>query len=177
MYNSRAYNGARLQCVAKMNMFDSGDDRVRLPVKMSLSDGRTLIGNLLANMGGTLERTLNNEALFVTFEDDEPERMFAKSTILEVLPRHKGEVARKDPPLSVNKEEAAHKTLGVGQDASVEEITHAFVSLAEHYRPDRFEGVNLPPEVAEYIDSKYRKLYAAHTQMMEGKTAVISQVA
>ncbi len=158
-------------------MFNSGDDRVRLPVKMTLADGRILIGNLLANMGGTLERTLNNEALFISFEDQESERMIAKNTIVEVLARPKGEVVEEKTPLAVNIDEPAHITLGVTEGASGEEITHAFVSKAEHYRPDRFENVNLPPEVAEYIDSSYRKLYAAHNTMMEGKTHAIGQVA
>lgn len=152
------------------------DDRVRIPLNVFMKDGRELVGNLLANMGGTLDRTLNNESLFVAFETEDGERLIAKDAILEVEKRQvtkKGEL----PGLNQGSNTSPHRTLGVSASASDDEITAAFMNLVQIYRPDQFENVTLPAEVQDYINSKYRSVYEAHQSLMEGKTASLSHQA
>ena len=153
-------------------MFNTGDDRVRLHVTLSMDDGRTLQGRLLANMGGTLERTLNNEAKFVSFEDDDSEWMIAKKNIVEVVPGKHVE-AKSKSPMDVTPEKDPFKVLELDPSASDEEIAKAFLQKAEIYRTDRIDLTTLPSEVSDYMQTRYRQIYEAHSKLMEGKTQAI----
>lgn len=62
---------------------------LRMPVQLRLSDGQTPSGNMLLSIGGQVERTLNSEALFISFEDEQGQRFIAKSAIAEVTPLKK----------------------------------------------------------------------------------------
>ena len=58
-----------------------------VPVMLNMHDGRVLEGDLIITIGGQLERTLNNEANFIRFEDQDGERFISKSGILEARER------------------------------------------------------------------------------------------
>lgn len=60
---------------------------LRIPVMLKMNDGREMEGDLLVNLGGQLERTLNSEALFIKFEDETGLRFIAKTGILEAVQR------------------------------------------------------------------------------------------
>lgn len=149
------------------------DDRVRLPVKLFMKDGRELEGDILANMGGTLDRTMNNETRFIAFASEDGERMIAKDAVLEL---EKRQVSKKGDLPGLNPSgpaERPHRVLGIKADASDEEITAAFMAKVETYRPDQFTDVSLPPEVSDYINTTYRRIYEAHQTLMAGKTAAL----
>lgn len=68
---------------------DDNNSILKLPITLKMMDGRSLDGDLVVQLGGQVERTLNSEAKFILFSDDTGQRYIAKAGILEVLPRKK----------------------------------------------------------------------------------------
>ena len=60
---------------------------LKLPITIAMMDGRKFEGDLIVQLGGQVERTLNSEAKFILFADEQGPRYIAKAGILEVSPR------------------------------------------------------------------------------------------
>jgi len=54
-----------------------------------------------------------------------------------------------------------YKVLGVGKDASWDDIRAAYHALNKVYHPDVYASVNLPPEVSSYLDARTKQINAA----------------
>lgn len=164
------------------------NNRLELPVILSMQDGRELSGNLIVNLGGAIDRTLNNEARFILFSDEHGnERMIAKNGILEVRDAKKvkasAQAPNNDAPAPGMQVDApnlapapsnAHQALGVSEQATDDEIRNAFVAFAQAYNPDRLASLNLPAEAAQFCEEKYRTISAAYAQLTEGKTPALT---
>lgn len=172
------------------------NNRLELPVILSMQDGRELCGNLIVNLGGAIDRTLNNEARFILFSDEQGnERMISKSGILEVrdarriknsahAPKSDSSTPRMQVdapglasdvvPGPVLASTSAHQALGVSEQATDDEIRIAFVALAQAYNPDRLASLNLPAEAAQFCDEKYQEISAAYAKLTEGKTPALT---
>jgi len=166
------------------------NNRLRLPIVLNMQDGRELLGDLIVNIGGTMERTLNNEMKFILFGDaDGSERMIAKSNIMEAA---SGKQASLPAPAAANASDNSsaqqqtaaepqpaasdpYATLGVATTASAEEITKAYVAKAQAYSPDRIADMGLPAEVVDYCSNMHQHISAAHALLMEGQTQVLTQ--
>lgn len=166
------------------------NNRLRLPIVFNMHDGRELVGDLIVNLGGTMDRTLNNEMKFVLFGDpDGSERMIAKSGILEAAAGKAAELAAPSAANASDNSSAQqqtepeagpppadpHVTLGVAPTASAEEITKAFVAKAHAYSPERIAGMELPAEVVDYCSNMHQHISAAHALLMEGRTQQLEQ--
>lgn len=148
-------------------------DRLRLPITMNLADGHEVMGDLIVNIGGTMERTLNNETKFVLFGDlDGSERMIAKSNILAMAAR-KATKAVNLPNQNGSDDNSPYAVLGIDKSANDDQIRDAFVARAKAYHPDRFNNVDLPREVAEYTQTMSRRINEAYAMLMQGKTQEI----
>ena len=65
---------------------NNSNNRLMLPVILRLMDGRELTVDMIVNLGGAIDRTMNNESSFILIGDaDGSERLLAKSAILEVV--------------------------------------------------------------------------------------------
>ncbi len=69
------------------------------------------------------------------------------------------EEARRERPAS----RAAREVLGVGPDASEEEIVSAYREMARKYHPDRVEG--LGPEFEELANRRMKEINAAYREL------------
>ena len=148
-------------------------DRLRLPITMELAEGSEVMGDLIVNIGGTMERTLNNDSKFVLFGDlDGSERMIAKSNILSMASR-KATKAVNLPNQGNSDETSPYAVLGIDKSATDDQIREAFVARARAYHPDRFNTVDLPREVAEYTQTMSRRINEAYAVLMQGKTQAI----
>ncbi len=59
---------------------------LRVPVNLTMTDGRNLIGDFILSLGGELERTLNSDAKYIHFDETDGQRRFiAKSAILDAF--------------------------------------------------------------------------------------------
>lgn len=146
------------------------DDRLKLPVTLTMADGRHLIGDLVVNLGGTLERTLNNDSKYVLFRDmDTSERMIAKTAIIEVQSRKKVKIVDL-PQVDRMAGGDPYSVLGIDQNASDQEIRSAYLLLAKAYHADRFAKTPLPREVAEYTNSMSQRINEAYSILTAGNT-------
>lgn len=60
---------------------------LRMPVELVMVDGTRRMGDMLLSIGGVIERTLNNDAPFISFGDETGARFVAKASIAEVIPQ------------------------------------------------------------------------------------------
>jgi DnaJ-domain-containing protein 1 len=144
-------------------------ERKSVPVEVGLINGGTLKGKLWVSAGKTLADTLNAAHAFLEFAPYGDERMhyLAKAHILTLstidipkpmpLYERRGVVDADDP----------HRILGVEPGAAWHAVREAYLQLAKTYHPDRFAGVHLPEEVAEYMGLRARRINAAYA-LLEG---------
>jgi DnaJ-domain-containing protein 1 len=161
------------------------NNRLHLPIHFSMQDGSKLAGELVVNLGGAIDRTLNNDAKFILIVDEEgSERLIAKSAILEVRDAKK---SRARPPSPVQSELSADRTrppvqatdpyttLGLVQTATDEEIRAAFIERAQAYNPDRLAAMGLPDEVITFCNTRYEAIGQAYSKLSEGKIPALAQ--
>ena len=152
---------------------DDDRNRLLLPVCIQMNDGRELNGELVVNIGGVLERTLNSDAKFILFRDlNGSEYFIAKTGILECQAR-KATKAVGLPAAKVQESSDPYTLLGIAKTATDEQIRAAFLERSKDYHSDRFASVSLPREVAEYTDSMSRRINEAYALLMQGKTPEI----
>lgn len=60
---------------------------LRMPVELVMMDGNRRSGDMLLSIGGEVERTLNSEARFFSFDDGTGKRFIAKDSVAEVIPQ------------------------------------------------------------------------------------------
>ncbi len=145
------------------------DDRIKLPVILRMKDGRELYGDVLVNLGGALDRTLNNETRFINFlGSDQVEKLVAKDAILEAEARKATKA--KPLPTEVKVDESdPYVVLGLEKDADDQQIRTAFLERAKEYHADRFASVALPREISDYANSMSRRINEAYAVLMAGK--------
>lgn len=144
------------------------DNRLKLPVTLLLDDGREILGDIIVAIGGTLERTLNNDAKFILFGDlARAERMIAKSAIVEVSERKTAKVVSLPAQTNVDGGDP-YELLGIEKTATDAEIRDAWHARARIYHADKFANVELPPEVAAYTNSMSLRINEAHAVLTAG---------
>ena len=146
-------------------MFDRGNRAqgpLRPSVKITLSDGRELVGNIVVPSGRTSSEVLNTASTFVEFEPAGAPRTFiAKSDMRAVLPLNVVP-APSLPPLLCDDVLNPFAVLGVTAEADKEEVHRAYIDLAKIYHPDQYATTGLPAEVCDYLASMARRINAAY---------------
>lgn len=173
---------------------NNDNNRLNLPVFLTLQDGREMAVDMIVNLGGAIDRTMNNEARFILIGDaDGSERLIAKDIITEVKDAKKfaqpstGQAAsavQANPANSARPTVTApgiapqladpHQALGLQQGAGSEEIRNAFVQLAQTYNPDRFAHVGLPEDMMEFCSNRYRQISDAYAKLTDGQTPALA---
>jgi hypothetical protein len=145
-------------------MFDRGNRAqgpIRQSVKITLSDGRRLNGNVVVPPGRTLSEVLNTASSFIEFEPAGAPRTFiAKSDVRSVLPLNVAPTPSLPPLLWEDVNPFA--VLGVTAEADKEKVHRAYINLEKIYHPDKYATADLPVEVREYLSSMARRINIAY---------------
>ncbi len=137
-------------------------DRLTLPVTLTMMDGRHLVGDFVVNLGGTVERTINNDMRFVRFCDmNGNERLISKDSIAEVEERKTAKIISLPTEGRLDGTDP-YAVLEIERTATDGEIREAYLRRAKSYHADRFANVELPREVAQYTDSMSRRINEAY---------------
>lgn len=165
---------------------NNNNNRLMLPVILRLMDGRELTVDMIVNLGGAIDRTMNNESSFVLIGDaDGSERLLAKSAILEVVdaktikpktdalaaPAADGQV---QAPALVPEFSDPYQVLGLDSTASIDDVRSSFASLAQAYNPDRVAAAGLPQDVYEFCQTRYQQISDAFAKLTEGQTPTLA---
>ncbi len=150
-------------------------NKLALPITLTMMDGRTLMGDLMVNIGGTIERTLNSEMRFIVFRDlDQSQRFIAKDGILDAQERKTAKVV--DLPTEGKMDGTdPYTVLKIARTATDSEIREAYLARAKSYHADRFANIDLPLEVQEYTNSMSRRINEAYAILNAGKTQRMQQ--
>ena len=165
---------------------DNSNNRLMLPVILRLMDGRELTVDLIVNLGGAIDRTMNNEASFILVGDaDGSERLLAKSAVLEVVdaktlkPKAEALAApaadqQVQAPSLVPEITDPYQVLGLESTASIDDVRNSFAALAQAYNPDRISAAGLPQDVYEFCQTRYQQISDAYAKLTEGQTPTLA---
>jgi len=151
-------------------------ERGTLSVEIVLHDGQALTGRLYVPIVRSLADELNHAGGFVEFESLEGERAFLpKTSLLSV--RSKAPLPKAEQLRNRTREDAfdPHAVLGVTREAPWEDIRHAYHALAKLYHPDRYQSMELPKEVHEYVAAMARRINAAYDALETARAAALAQ--
>lgn len=140
--------------------------QVCVPVEVTLEDGDLVRGKFIVPASRTLFDVLNNPGSFIEFEPYGGERsILAKTAVKAVrlvnvppaqnLGARLRDIDHFDP----------HTVLGLERGAPFEEVRQAYLKLAKLYHPDRYAGVELPPEVRDYLSAMARRVNTAYAAL------------
>lgn len=160
------------------------NNKLKLPVFLTLQDGRELAVDLIVNLGGTIERTLNNEARFILVGDaDGSEYMLAKDALMKVRDAKKSRNATPAKPTEETSVEAPplvpeiadpHQMLGLMQGAGQEEISAQYVAYTQAYDPHRLAAAGVPQDVIDFCVQRQTEINDAYAKLMDGQTPVLA---
>ena len=140
--------------------------QMTVPVEVTLEDGANMRGKFIVPASRTLFEVLNNSGAFIEFEPYGCERsIVAKSSIRAIkivnapaassLAGRGREIDTFDP----------HTVLGVSRTTPFEEVRQAYLRLTKAYHPDRYSGVELPPEVSTYLAAMAQRVNLAYAAL------------
>jgi hypothetical protein len=138
------------------------------PVEFTLTDGSQYSGTVLVLRGKHLRDIINGPEQFVEIETLHSGLVtIAKSAIKLVLLGGKPTADQLEKRLEAVNASDSFQVLGLKQNATLDELRTAFVSLAHQYHPDRYATADLPTEVIAYLNIMIRRINAAHTELRE----------
>jgi hypothetical protein len=144
------------------NPVDARSGRV-LAIDVELADGTSISGRspLAASKGP--HQLLSGDDAFLFIECFDGESTFISKADIKALTIVNGAPARR---LAVETGADAadldpYRVLGLKRGASWAEVRDAYHRLAKLYHPDRFAGVELPTEVATYIEGMAKQINVA----------------
>lgn len=151
------------------NVVDHNSDAGRKTIAISVvfDDGHASSGLCYVKATRSLGEELNQPGPFIEFAPYNGERSFvAKSTMVRV--------SRVEIPKADQMSKAAqacgtadpHTILGVKPGSRAEVIRAAYHRLAKQYHPDRFAGLDLPEEMANYAGDMARRVNDAYSMLM-----------
>lgn len=148
------------------NKIDNAAQQMTVPAELTLDGGDVVRGRFVIAAARSIFDVLNGDAHFLDFETYEGERqLLARTTIkavkLVAVPsanQLKGRVRESetfDP----------YQVLGVAADAAFDDIRAAYLRLSKTYHPDRFQSVDLPGEVRDYLSAMVRRINSAYAAL------------
>ncbi|MEL6372460.1 MAG: J domain-containing protein [Pseudomonadota bacterium] len=134
-----------------------------LSAQLTLDDGRTVAGKIVIPISRSVFDLLNQQGGFLEFEPFGGEREFiAKHTLRSLKLMEVPRTESLNAKLRSLDQFEPHTVLGVASDAPWDDVRQAFLSLSKLYHPDRYAGVELPPEIQGYLASMARRINAAY---------------
>ncbi|MEM7774819.1 MAG: DnaJ domain-containing protein [Pseudomonadota bacterium] len=155
------------------NQVDSGNAgrSALVTAEITFDDGRSAIGCFSLPTSKRLFDLLNGTDHFMEFRPfgGDPE-FIARTSIAAVkllsgapkLPAHMAATGAFDP----------YKVLNVKPDSSWDEVQNAYRAQSATYHPDRYASVDLPDEIAIYIEERARALNCAFAALQRAHNQV-----
>lgn len=141
-------------------------------VSITLDDGSICKGTLHIAKASGLADHLNGPKAFLILHTLQGERMYlAKSAIRSVRALDLPAVDQLDVMQAKASSFDAHRLLGVEHGAGSGTVRRAYLKLARAYHPDRFQGVELPAEVLEYLTAVAQRANVAYAEL-SGERAI-----
>lgn len=149
--------------------------QILVPAEIVLSDGEALRGKLAVPQSKSVAELINSPAPFIEFEPYGGERLWVAKSALRQLRIVNVPAAQS---LGSNRDSGGfdpYTVLKVAKTAPWEEVRQAYLALAKTYHPDRFSSVDLPAEVAEYIEATTRRINEAY-RILESQQVSVKRV-
>ena len=145
----------------------SDSDRRTFAISLTFDDGHVASGVCFVATTRTLEEELNQTGAFLDFEPYNGERSYiCKTSIVRVkrIDLPKADQLNRTAYLS----DAAdpYSILGVKRGTEASAIQSAYHAMAKTYHPDRFAGLDLPPEMARYASDMARRVNEAYSMLL-----------
>ncbi|MCC2098443.1 MAG: hypothetical protein KDJ29_16225 [Hyphomicrobiales bacterium] len=143
-------------------MFNKEDDKAKILVELVMSDSRRLKGNMLIPPISTLSRQLNNDTLFMEFEDFAGGlHMVAKQAMGEVIVAKSSKAAKLEAK-PLDQRNTPYRELGLTPDATPAQVEEGYAAMMRKYDPDAIASLNLPDEITTYFKAKRANIEAAY---------------
>ncbi|MEQ1647359.1 MAG: J domain-containing protein [Hyphomicrobiaceae bacterium] len=147
-----------------------------ISVEITGEDGIAVGGRLIIAAGRPLFDVLNGPTLFFEFEPFEGERQFvAKSSIRSVKLLAGPGVAGLSQRLRDLDGFDPYSILGIKSGTPFEDVRSQYLTMAKSYHPDRYSTVQLPDEVAAYLEGMSRRVNAAFAALEPALAAAKSR--
>ena len=135
-------------------------------MQVTLRGGDTLKGRMFIPVSGNLGELLNGVNGFIEFEPYEGGVVYlAKGAIRHVTLTEVKQAQQLDQHLNKVDSFDPYGILGLARGAGRDAIRNAYHTLAKAYHPDRFAGIDLPPEVMEYVGAVSTRVNAAYAEL------------
>ncbi len=151
------------------NSVDQGsdDNRKTIAVKMHFEDGQVVSGVCYVAKTRSLGEELNQPGAFLDFEPYDGERAFiSKSTIVRMLRLDVPKADQLTRSKYFNDTADPYTILNVQRGELPAVIQAAYHKLAKQYHPDRFSGLDLPPEMSAYAADMSRRVNEAYSMLL-----------
>lgn len=148
------------------------DSRNAVPVEITLADGDVMVGRIMIPAGRNVFDQLNGPATFLEVEPYGAERTFIAKTAVRSI--------RIVPVPGANHLNARMReangfdpatVLGVRADAPFDEVRHAYHAKAKAYHPDRYQSLELPAEVRDYLTAMLGRVNVAFAALEKAEEA------
>ena len=153
-------------------MFNNDEERTSVPVRLALTDGRLIEGNLMLPVSTSVKRILNSDGAAVEFQNEAgAASLIAKSAIVEIMltAAAKAQKAPAAQPVgdAPAPEPAAdpYAALGLAASATADQTRAAFEALRQEYMPDRFAAMGLPADVIAFIGARSQRIHDAYATL------------
>lgn len=143
-------------------------DKVEIPVSVTLDDGTRLKGYIRARLGRKLNEILNGNERFLDFVDTQGTNSYLACNSLKKIIELEAiaeEELMEDDIFDRLKKMAPHEILEVPQNAKMSDVHIAYHKKLKQYHPDRFSQVDLPEEIGAYLLLMTQKINAAYTHL------------
>lgn len=144
-------------------------------VEITLSGGEMLAGRAALPAGKAVHQLLDPADPFLFVEGYDGESAFVpKSDVkgLKVLSPVRLNALSLAVPDATSFD--PHRVLGVGREAAWEEIRAAYHRATKLYHPDRYAGVELPPEVSAYLEGMAKAVNIAFRALRSSGRAKVA---
>jgi DnaJ-domain-containing protein 1 len=139
----------------------------RVSITLTMTDGQTMRGNLRLPLSGRIFDAMNNPDQYFDLETLEGERLFlAKHSVRKV----EGFKLPKTDQLARPNDRGVfdpYAVLRLPKAASPQAVRESYLTLARTYHPDRFAGIDLPPEMRDYVNAMLTRINVAY-QALQG---------
>jgi hypothetical protein len=148
---------------------DPASNVKRLRVTLRTRSGESETGVVLLPAHRSLRDALNDEAPFIEIETETGATAFLLKTEVARIDPH--DTAEQPPNRPSSGEWSrfdaadARLVLGVGAEATADEIQAAWRALAKAYHPDRLAALNLPGELLKHADRVLARINAAYRKL------------
>jgi len=141
-------------------MFHDQAKSKTVAVEITLTDGQTISGQMLAGMAGVIETVLNDDGQFIqVVEKTGAQAFLSKAQIASLKPA--AELGATPRIQAKTAQQDWWEILEVSPIANAEQVRAAYHEKAKQYHPDRYAN-GCATEIAEYANRMFRRISDAH---------------